>query len=136
MGFIMPSLKDITMKSQYMECKIELSRFNGRFRLAQIWVDRTLVARMQPYVPYKTGKFLGKINAANAGRWGTGEIVTSVPPQGRYLYPGINYRTGKPFHWTNPLTQPQWGTYTYQLHKQEINNGVKHILLKGKYPDG
>ena len=135
MGFIMPSFKDITMKTQNMECKIGLAKFNGRFRMAQIWLDRTLVEKMQPVVPYKTGEFLRKINEANAGKWGSGQIVTSVPPQGRYLYPGIA-PSGKPFKWTNPLTQPRWGTYTYLTYKQEINKGVKHILLRGKYPDG
>lgn len=73
---------------------------------------------------------------ANAGRWGTGEIVTSVPPQGRRLYLGVNPNTGLPYRWTNPLTQPKWGTYTYETYKAEFNSGIKHILLKGKYPDG
>ena len=135
MSIIGPNLKDLTMKSQYMKCNVRFARFNGRFRLAQIWLDRKLLERMQPFVPYKTGTFLGKINAENAGKAGTGEIVTSVPPQGRYLYPGIA-PSGRPFNWTNPLTQPKWGTYTYETYRDEFKRGIVHILLKGKYPDG
>ena len=136
MAFIQPNFQDITMKNQYMTCNIGMAKFNGRFRLAQIWLDRKMMEKMEPVVPYKTGEFLGKIKTANAGKWGSGEIVTSVPPQGRYLYPGVNYRTGRPFHWTNPLTQPRWGSYTYNAYKAEFNRGIRHILVKGAYPDG
>lgn len=127
--------KDITLINRYMTAKIGLAKFNGRFRRAQIWVDRFIMDRMQPFVPYKTGVFLGKINAENAGKWGTGEIVTAVPPQGKRLYPGVT-ESGKPFKWTNPQTQPYWGEYTYNLYKKEINDGIKHILLTGRYKDG
>lgn len=136
MGFIAPSFKDITMKTQTMECKIGLARFNGNFRRAQIWLDRKLMEKMTPYVPYRTGEFLGKIQTRNAGRYGTGELVTAVPPQGRYLYPGYSPTTGRPFHWTNPLTQPRWGSYTYQTYKAEFNKGVRHVIVTGRYPDG
>ena len=136
MAFVQPNFKDLTMKNQYMTANIGFAKFNGRFRLAQIWLDRKIVERMQPYVPYRTGAFLSRLNAANAGKWGTGEIVTSVPPQGRRLYLGVNPKTGLPYRWTNPQTQPMWGTYTYETYKAEFNRGIKHILLKGKYPDG
>jgi len=137
MGIFSPmKFEDITMNNRYVHCKVMFSRFNGRFRRAQIWLDRTFMEKMQPVVPYKTGEFLSKINAENAGRWGTGKIVTAVPPQGRYLYPGVNPRTGLPFNWTNPNTQPRWGTYTYNKYLPEFKRGVKHILLKGKYPNG
>ena len=136
MGLIRPKFEDITMDELHIKCRIGLAKFGWRFQRAQEWLDRKMVEKMQPVVPYKTGEFLSKINAENAGKWGSGEVVTAVPPQGRYLYPGINYRTGLPFKWTNPLTQPRWGTYTYQTYKQEFNRGIKHILLKGKNPDG
>lgn len=136
MAFITPSFQDITMKTQYMTCKIGMAKFNGRFRRAQIWLDRKLIEKMQPYVPYKTGQFLGRINAENAGKWGSGEIVTSVPPQGRKLYEGVNPMTGRPFHWTNPQTQPMWGSYTYRTFQPDFHRGIAHILVKGEYPDG
>ena len=142
MAFIAPKFQDITMnvigkhEASGITCKIGLAKFNERFRLAQIWLDRKMMEKMTPFVPYKTGAFLGRIQAENAGKWGTGEIVTAVPPQGRYLYPGFHYKTGKPFNWTNPQTQPRWGTYTYQTYKADFNRGIKHILLTGRYPDG
>ena len=130
------NFEDVTMKNRHINCRVLFSRFNGRFRLAQIWLDRKFMEKMQPYVPYKTGVFLTKINAENAGKWGTGVIVVAVPPQGRYLYPGVSPTTGRPFRWTNPNTQPRWGEYTYNTHMIEFHRGVKHILLKGKYPNG
>lgn len=136
MAFMAPDFKDLTLKTQYMTCEVKFTRFNGNFRRAQIWMDRTLMEKMQPYVPYRTGKFLSKINAANAGKWGTGKIVTSVPPQGKYLYPGVHPITGKPFNWTNPNTQPKWGTYTYEHNKEEILRGIKHTIVTGEYPHG
>ena len=136
MAIIGPTFRDFTMKSQEMECKIKFTRFNGNFRRAQIWLDRTLVEKMQPYVPYKTGKFLSKINTENAGKWGTGQIVTAVPPQGRRLYPGFNPRTGRMYHWTNPNTQPRWGTYTYERYKSEFQKGLVHTIVTGRYPNG
>ena len=136
MAFVEPDFKDITMKTQNMTCNIKMAKFNGRFRRAQIWLDRTLIEKMKPYIPYKTGDFQSRIVQANAGTWGTGEITTAVPPQGKYLYPGISPRTGKPFKWTNPQTQPRWGTFTYQTYKPDFIRGILHIIAKGSYPDG
>ena len=127
-----PEFRDITMKDQYMTCNIKMSKFGGRFRLAQIWLDRAIMEKMKPVIPYKTGMFLSKIEAANAGGWGMGKVVTAVPPQGRYLYPGISPR-GKPFNWTNPLTQPMWGDYTIRTYRKEFEDGVRHIVLTGRY---
>ncbi len=134
MAILGPTFKDLTMKDQFMTCNIHFARFNGNFRRAQIWFDRTLVEKMQPFVPRKTGEYLRKINQENAGKWGTGKIVTTVPPQGKRLYPGINPNTGRPFHWTNPNTQPRWGTYTYERYKADFLKGIRHIIVKGEYP--
>jgi len=128
MGLFDPvAFKDITINESYMKAHVKLSVFGGRFRKAQIWLDREIAKRMTPYVPRKTGVFLGKIQAANSARVGTGKIVTAVPPQGKALYPGVS-KSGKPFNWTNPQTQPYWGKYTYQTHGKELNDGVKRIL--------
>ena len=128
MGLFDPAVfKDITLDKSYMKAHVKLSVFGGRFRNAQIWLDREIVRRMTPFVPRKTGVFLGKIQKENASRVGTGKIVTAVPPQGRILYPGVTKR-GKPFNWTNPQTQPYWGQYTAQTYKKEFNDGVKRIL--------
>lgn len=131
-GGMRPDFQDFTMKDQYMTCNIKFSKFGSRFRLAQIWLDRAIMEKMKPVIPYKTGKFLSKIEAANAGGWGMGKVVTAVPPQGRYLYPGISPR-GKPFNWTNPLTQPRWGQWTVETYRKEFEDGVKHIILTGRY---
>lgn len=128
MGFFDPSFKDITMQTQYMKAHVKLSVFGWRFKKAQEWLDQEIVRRMTPFVPKRTGAFLGKIINENASRAGTGRIVTSVPPQGRKLYPGIS-ASGRPYHWTNPNTQPYWGKYTVDTYRGELNNGVKQILL-------
>lgn len=133
--FFDPKFEDITMDTQTIHCNVKLSKFNGRFRLAQIWLDQEFVKKMEPVVPKKTGHLLTTIKTQNFGKRGSGEIVTTALRYGRRLYPGINPRTGLPFHWTNPMTQPRWGTYTYNMYKGDFNRGIKHILLKGKYPD-
>lgn len=131
MGLFDPaSFKDITIDEGHIKVRVKLSVFGGRFKKAQTWLDQEVLKRMTPYVPRKTGVFLGKIRAENASRVGTGKVVTAVPPQGKILYPGVS-RSGKPFNWTNPQTQPYWGKYTTQTYKKELNDGVKRIL-KGK----
>lgn len=127
------NFQDFTYESEYVKANVRFSKFNGRFRLAQIWLDRTFMEKMKPVIPYRTGAFLSRIEAANAGGWGMGRIVTSSPPQGKRLYGGINPASGLPFHWTNPLTQPRWGEWTYQTYKKEFNDGIKHIILTGRY---
>lgn len=121
------AFKDITINKSYMKAHVRLSIFGGRFRKAQIWVDKEVMKRMTPFIPRKTGVFLGKIQAENASRAGTGKVVTAVPPQGKALYPGVT-KSGKPFNWTNPQTQPYWGKCTAQTYKKEFNDGVKRIL--------
>lgn len=132
LGFIRPNFKDITMQNQYITAHIGLAKYGWRFAEAQKWFDRKMLEKMQPVLPRKTGEFREKINAANATRIGTGIIVTSVPPQGRKLYQGFNPRTGIKYNWTNPLTQPRWGTWVYQTYKPELLKGVRQIIIKGK----
>lgn len=132
MGLIKPNFKDIVMKDQYMDCKITLSRFGWRFGQAQRWLDKTFMDKMRPVIPYRTGQFLSKLEAANATARGTGKVIASVPPQGRRLYNGVNPATGAPYHWTNPLTQPRWGSWVVQTYGHEMKQGVKNIILTGK----
>lgn len=132
MGLFDPvAFKDITINKSYMKAHVRLSIFGGKFREAQIWLDQEVMRKMTPYIPRKTGVFLGKIQSENAARVGTGKIVTAVPPQGKKLYPGVS-KSGKPFNWSNPQTQPYWGKYTAQTHNKEFNDGVKKILQRSE----
>ena len=126
---------DITMKTQYLTSHIRLSRFNPKAEEAQKWLDRAIMRKMTPYVPKKTGVFLSKIKAENRGMVGTGHVKTAVPPQGRYLYPGIA-PSGRMFNWTNPQTQPRWGRYTWVNHKEYFLKGARKILMKGEKKSG
>ncbi len=127
MGLFLPRFRDITLKNETMTARIGLSVFGGRFKKAQIWLDQEIMKRMEPVIPYRTGAFLGKIKAENAGRVGTGVLRTSVPPQGTKLYPGVSSR-GVPFHWTNPNTQPYWGQYVIRTYKRDFVDGVRRII--------
>lgn len=129
MAIFNPSFKDITIDKEYMKAKVRLSVFGGRFKEAQIWLDQQIMLKMTPFIPKKTGEFLGKIQAENASKVGTGKVVTSVPPQGLTLYPGVS-KSGNPFQWTNPQTQPYWGKYTVQTFRREFNEGVERILKR------
>ena len=128
MGFIMPNFKDITFEKEYMSANITLSVYNKRFKRAQEWLDRTFMLKMAPFIPYKTGTYLSKIKARNAAFEGTGVVYTTVPPQRRYLYPGVA-PSGKKFHWTNPYTKPFWATYTINTYRTELLNGVKDFVF-------
>ena len=131
MGLYEHLFQDITIKNENVTANIHLSRFGGRFAKAQVWIDRELVRKMEPVIPRNTGAFLNKIKSENASRAGTGKVVTVVPPQGKRLYEGVNDE-GKPFNWTNPSTQPYWGSYAIQNFKPEFMDGVKKILLEGE----
>ena len=128
-------LMDITMRTQYMTCHVRLSRFNSKFEEAQVWLDREVMKKMEPVIPRKTGEFLSKIKTANEALAGTGRVQTTVPPQGRYLYPGIA-PSGRPFNWTNPQTQPYWGRYVRINYKPELMEGVREILMRGEGGNG
>lgn len=132
MGLFNADFKDVVMKNQYIDCKIGLSRFGGRFKKAQIWLEKAFFDKMKPVVPYRTGQFLSKLEAANAANRGMGQVIASVPPQGRKLYYGINPNTGMPWHWTNPLTQPMWGSWVIQTYGDELKKGVIKVVLTGK----
>ena len=120
--------EDLTMQNRYFYCKIALSRFNKKFAEAQTWMDQTLMQRMIPKIPYKTGAFLGRILEANGGQYGTGRLKVAVPPQGRYLYYGVSRFSGKPLHYTNPKSVPFWGMVTLRECKHELVSGVRRII--------
>jgi len=128
MGLFTPTLRDITMRQEHMTAHIGLSFFNGRFRRAQRWIDEEIMRKMEPVMPRRTGIFIAKIKAINMIRAGTGIIQTSVPPQGRRLYGGVNPATGIPYHWTNPNTQPYWGQYVINTYGEELVQGAKRII--------
>ena len=131
MALFDPKFKDITMETQYLKAHVGLSIFGGRFKKAQEWLEQEFVRKMTPFVPYKTGEFLGKILNENARSYTDGKIITSVPPQGRKLYPGVSNK-GIPFNWTNPQTKPMWGEYTALTYKADFINGVRDIILGRK----
>ena len=130
MGLFRPTFKNFTMKDGHMSANIKFSAFGGRFRAAQLWLDREIMKDMRPLIPYRTGIFRKKIEANNRVFAGTGRIVTAVPPQGKWLYSGVT-KSGKPIHYTNPQSVPQWGAVTVQQNLAKYRAGVKE-RLKGK----
>ena len=123
-----PRLKDIVLKKDYISAKVSLFKWNEKFERAQEWLDRAIFEKARSIIPYKTGEFLGKIEAANGGRVGTGKIIMAVPPQGHYLYKGVSRFSGKPLHYTNPRTVPYWGQFVIREYRHEFKEGVKQIL--------
>lgn len=124
-------LKDIVLKNDYVKAKVGLFKWNRKFDEAQKWLDRAIFLKAKPIIPYKTGVFLGKIEAANSGREGSGRVVMVAPPQGRYLYRGVSRFSGRPLHYTNPKTVPYWGQFVIRQYKHEFKDGVRDIL-RGK----
>ena len=128
MALFSPTFKDITYKSENMTAKIHLAFFGGRFKKAQRFLDTEIMRLMEPVMPRRTGAFISRIKSINAGRVGTGVIQTSVPPQGRRLYGGVNPTTGIPYRWTNPNTQPYWGQWVIQNYGHELTQRAKEII--------
>jgi len=125
------NFEDFEYTNKYVRCEVKFSRFGGRFREAQRWLDTEVLKKMQPFIPRKTGHLRNMINATNYSNIGTGKIRASMA-YGDKLYCGFNPLTGRYYRWTNPLTQPYWGQYTIKTYKPELIRGVRRILLRGK----
>ena len=109
---------------------VNLSQFGGRFKEAQIWLDNRINLDMMPYIPFKTGREQGAINARNNVYRGTGKIVAYTLSYGRQLYSGKNAKTGQPIHYTNPLTTPRWFDTVRAAHENEWKRGVREIIMR------
>ena len=124
------ALKDIVLKEDSIKAKVGLFRWNKKFDEAQVWLEKAILEKAKPIIPYKTGVFLGKIMEANGGRAGSGKVIMSAPPQGHYLYKGVSRFSGKPLHYTNPRTVPYWGQFVIRTYKHELKEGVENILRR------
>ena len=124
------AMKDVVLKNDYIKAKVGLIHWNRKFDEAQEWLDRAIMEKARPIIPYKTGQFLGKIEEANGGRYGSGRIIMSAPPQGHYLYRGVSRFSGKPLHYTNPRTVPYWGQFVIRTYKHELKEGVENVLRR------
>ena len=127
-----PEFEDFTLFTGYLKCRINFSRFGWRFAQAQEWLEQKIVEKMTPVMPRKTGKLIRETIDQNNASLGDGWVKTYGMPYGRKLYGGINPKTGIPWHWTNPSTQPFWAEYTIQNYKPELVSGVTRILLLGE----
>jgi len=127
-----PDFQDFTYLSGNLRCNIKFSKFVPRFKKAQQWLEKTIVDKMTPFMPYKTGALVNRTVQENASNYGDGWVKTYGLPYGKKLYGGINPRTGKPWNWTNPLTKPYWGEYVVQQYKYELIGGVKEIIARGE----
>ena len=54
-------LKDVVLKKYYIRAKVGLIHWNKKFDDAQVWLDKAIMEKARPIIPYKTGVFLGKI---------------------------------------------------------------------------
>ena len=131
-GGFQPEFEDFTLMTGDLRCHIKFSKFGWRFKKAQTWLEKTIVEKMTPFVPYRTGALLNRTIQENAANYGDGIVRTYGLPYGEKLYSGINPKSGEPWHWTNPLTKPYWGEYTVQQYKPELVKGVKDIIIHGE----
>ena len=124
--------KDIDWKSPEgtVRARVNLSKFGGRFKEAQIWLDNRINLGMMPYIPFRTGRLQGAINQRNSVYRGTGRVVAYTLSYGRHLYGGVNVKSGRPIHYTNPLTTPKWFDTVRAVHENEWKRGVKEIILR------
>lgn len=126
----MTNLQDIKIQDGDITAQLGLSRFNEKIENAQRWVENEFVKKMLPVMPRKTGNLIGVIQSENSVTAGDEEVIVSKI-YGNALYEGLS-KYGKPFNWTNPMTQPRWGHYVYDTYKQELMDGVRKILMEGE----
>ena len=127
-----PEFEDFTYLSDSVKCNIRFSRFGWRFKRAQEWLEHTFVIKMVPVMPQRTGALVNKTIDENARNYHDGRVITIGLDYGKKLYSGVNPKTGKPWHWTNPLTQPYWGEYVINEYESELVDGVKDIIAGRK----
>ena len=123
--------EDLTMEDKFVSCKVKFSIFTPRRREAQQWLDRQIIMDMKPLTPYRTGNFRGHWSAVNNAKIGTGQLVATLMPYGKYLYHGVT-RGGNPTHYTNPKTTPYWFNTAKLMHEKEWRAGVERIIKGGK----
>ena len=126
-----PDFEDFTYLSGNLRCHVKFSKFVPRFKKAQAWLEKTIVEKMTPVMPYKTGALVNRTIQENASNYGDGFVKTYGLSYGEKLYGGVNPKSGEPWHWTNPLTQPYWGEYVIRQYKPELVQGVKDIIIHG-----
>lgn len=112
-----------------IKANVKLSKFGGRFRKAQEYLDTQIMKDMEPYVAYRTGALLNHIKMYNQLMAGKGEIMPFALSYGKNTYQGLNSHGAPIQHWTNPQTQPYWFDYTRQMHEKEWVDGCKDIIL-------
>ena len=130
-GLVKPKYEDITMERGFLTCYIGLSKYGWRFKKAQEWLDREIMRKMEPIMPRKTGNLINRTKEINETFAGSGIVKTYsalFANYGHRLYPGVNPKTGKPYHWTNPKTQPYWGQYVVRTYQHELKKGVEDII--------
>lgn len=71
-----------------VKIKLDMSRFNEQFRLAQYQLDGSVMNSMVPFMPHLNGTFIQATRASSAAIQGSGEVYAAYGPQGRFLYEG------------------------------------------------
>ena len=99
-----------------------VSRFNPKFSQAQMWVDTTVIADCDQYVPFRDG-FLAK-SAILGTKIGSGEVVYNVPYAKRQYY-GMSFKHNKDKH---PTACAQWFEKAKGVRKQYWIDGANKIV--------
>jgi len=82
--------------------KLNMSRFDKQFQLAQYELDGNVMNSMVPFMSMVTGDFVDVTRAASAAIQGTGKVYAAYGPAGRFLYQGKVM--------VSPVTGSTWAT--------------------------
>lgn len=107
---------------------LDLSKYDERFKKAQIHLDQVILYDTEPYVRYDTG--LLNYNAMSQNKAGSGEIIYSA-----YSDNGFNYASSTYYNTENNVTRlthykatPLWFEYSKMLNKETWIKEVKEIV--------
>lgn len=77
-----------SIKKAGIDIKLDMSRVENNFNLAQYALDSAVMTSMVPFMPMQDGKFINRTRAESAATAGSGEVTAAAPPEGRFLYGG------------------------------------------------
>lgn len=141
----MTDFKPFSIQDGNIQIKLDLSRFDERYKKAQYWLDSDVFTCLMPYIPFATGTLRNITQMQSQAVAGSGIVYAAAPPYGRFHYYGkvmVDEETGspwakrgnkkvvtdRPLTWENPLTVPFWFDEAKRANQKRWIAGVQKIV--------
>lgn len=142
---MMEHLPNISIHRNGVDIKLDLTKFNGRFKDAQYFLDNEVMTSMLPIMPMITGTFKNITQAESRSLAGSGTVIAAAAPMGRFLYMGklmIGEHSRSPWaqlgekkvvtdvdlRYSNPAAHAMWFEEAKVQYADKWTDGVARIL--------